>query len=50
MLINSLINLQSVEDFNFELNQLLELLNNNLKTFQRKQSSFIKNNDQMLEN
>ncbi len=50
MLINSLINLQSVEDFNFELNQLLELLNNNLKTFQRKQSSFTKNNDQMLEN
>ncbi len=50
MLINSLINLQNVEDFNFKLNQLLELLNNNLKMFQRKWSSFTKNNDQMLEN
>ncbi len=50
MLINSLMNLQDVEDFNFELNRLLELLNNNLKTFQRKRSSFTKNSDQMLEN
>ncbi len=45
MLINSLMNLWSIEDFNFELNWLLELLNNNLKMFQRKQFSFTKNND-----
>ena len=45
MLINSLMNLQDIEDFNFELNWFLELLNNNLKTFQRKRFSFTKNND-----
>ncbi len=33
MLINSLMNLQDIKDFNFELNWLLELLNNNLKMF-----------------
>ncbi len=45
MLINILMNLQSIKDFNFKLNQLLELLNNNLKMFQRKQFNFIKNSD-----
>ena len=48
LLTNSLINLQGVSNFNFELNHLLELLNNNLKTFLHERSYFFKNSDRLL--
>ena len=50
VLANNLINLRDVENSNFELNRLLELLNNNLRAFQKKRSHFSKNDDQLLKN
>ena len=48
LLINSLVNLQGLSHFNFELNHLLKLLNNNLKAFLHEQSYFSKNSDKLL--
>ena len=49
ILANSLVNLRGNEDSNYETDRLLELLNNNLKTFQRERSFFSKNSDKLLE-
>lgn len=49
VLMNSLVNLQGVNDSNFELDRLLELLNNSLKAFQQERSYFSKNSDLLLE-
>lgn len=40
VLANSLVNLQSKEDTNFELDRLLELLNGKLKCFQKERTNF----------
>ena len=49
VLANSLVNLQGAADSNFELDRLLELLNNSLKAFQQERSYFSKNSDRLLE-
>ena len=49
VLSNSLVNLQGAKDSNFELDRLLELLNNNLKALQQERSYFSKNSDTLLE-
>ena len=49
VLTNSLVNLEGAEDSNFELDRLLELLNNNLKAFQQERSYYSKDSDTLLE-
>lgn len=50
VLSNGLVNLQGESNTNFEVDRLLEMLNLNLKTFQRERSHFSPNSDQLLEN
>ena len=50
VLANSLVNQRGKSDTNFELDRLLELLNNNLKAFQYDRSYFSKHSDILLEN
>ena len=50
VLANSLVNLRGNADTNFELDRLLELLNNNLKAFQYDRSYYSKHSDILLEN
>ena len=49
VLTNSLVNLRGSTDSNFELDRLLELLNNNLKAFQQERSYYSKYSDTLLE-
>ena len=49
VLANSLINAQDITNTSFELDRLIELLNNSLKMFQKKRFYFSKHNDQHLE-
>ena len=49
VLTNGLVNLQGHPTSNFELDRLLELLNNSLKCFQRDRSYFSKDSDSLLE-
>ncbi|MCJ1356189.1 MAG: hypothetical protein MMC33_006183 [Icmadophila ericetorum] len=46
---SGLVNLGGAEDTNFELDRLLELLNNSLKVFQQERSYYSKNSDTLLE-
>lgn len=50
ILANSLVNMRGNADTNFELDRLLELLNNNLKAFQYDRSYYSKHSDILLEN
>ena len=50
ILMNSLVNLRGDEESSFETDRLLEILNNNLKTFQHERSYFSKYSDTLLEN
>lgn len=47
--INDFVNLQNEKKFNFKIDKLLKLLNNNLKIYQQKQFYFFKNNDILFE-
>lgn len=49
ILANSLVNLRGAADSNFELDRLLELLNNSLKAFQQERSYFSKYSDDLLQ-
>ena len=49
ILANSLVNLRGGDNTNFEVDRLLELLNNNLKAFQKERSYFSPNSDRLLE-
>ena len=48
ILANSLVNLKGLKNSSFPTDKLLELLNLNLKTFQRERSQFSKNSDELL--
>ena len=50
ILMNSLVNLRGDEESSFETDRLLEILNNNLKTFQHERSYFSKYSDTLLAN
>jgi hypothetical protein len=49
ILMNDLVNLRDADDSNFEIDRLLELLNNNLKIFQQERSYYSLFSDSLLE-
>ena len=50
VLANSLVNLKGLQDSNFELDRLLELLNNSLRCYQQERSYYSIHSDELLQN